>query len=98
MISFEEYFSTGNLMWRLILGFFAAIFLLVLWFWMARPCFKETPLDVWRKQVDTLPTLSSDVAIQAAIAGEPRCYLVQNYKFDKGSTVSDTQLHACRLR
>ena len=48
--------------------------------------------NVWRKKLDALPVLRNEAEIWAALQGEPKDYLVENYAFNKGKTVRDTLL------
>ena len=42
------------------------------------------------EKINALPVLKSEAEISAAIAGEPRDYLIENYKFTDEPTASDT--------
>jgi hypothetical protein len=63
-------------------------FLLVWWF--LKMMNEPTPQEIWQQRADSLTVLSSDSEILSAISGEPRRYLIKNYKFDHGVTVKDT--------
>ena len=47
----------------------------------------------WRKILSALPVLRTDGEIAAALHGEPKNYLVENYAFNKGQTVRDTAMN-----
>ena len=47
----------------------------------------------WRKILSALPVLRTDGEIAAALQGEPKDYLVENYAFNKGQTVRDTAMN-----
>lgn len=46
--------------------------------------------DALQARLDSLPVLETDAEISAAINGEPKDYLVKNYKFEKSPTIRDT--------
>lgn len=74
---------------RLILAVaFIPVFLLVWWF--MKMMNEPTPQEIWQQRADLLTVISSDSEILSAISGEPRPYLIRNYKFDYGTTVKDT--------
>ena len=90
MFSLDEYFFKEQILPRLIIGGVMTICGFIAWFLFARWFFEPTPLEEWQQKAESLTVLASDSDITAAIAGEPRCYLIKNYMFDKGTTVSDT--------
>ena len=47
----------------------------------------------WRKILSGLPVLRTDGEIAAALQGEPKNYLVENYAFNRGQTVRDTAMN-----
>jgi len=63
-------------------------FFLVWWFLKALN--EPTEKEIWQQRADSLTVLSSDSEIMSAIKGEPRPYLIKNYKFNYGTTVKDS--------
>ncbi len=62
----------------------------ILGWWFLKMFDEPSPQEIWQQRVDSLTVISSDSEIMSALNGEPRPYLIKNYKFNYGSTVKDT--------
>lgn len=62
----------------------------ILGWWFLKMINEPSPQEIWQQKADSLTVISSDSEILSALSGEPRRYLVKNYKFNYGSTVKDT--------
>ena len=87
MIDFKE-----QILPRLILLLtIVPIYIAFCWFFSF--LFEPTPQELWQQKADELTVITSDSEIAEALAGEPRPYLVKNYKFNGGSPIKDTVFH-----
>ena len=89
---FDGEFIYLHIVSRIIVLLPAVIIFLVVKYWFAG-LFDPTPREVWQQRADSLPAITTDQQIADAIAGEPRTYLIKNYKFQQGTTIRDTIFH-----
>ena len=86
MIDFKE-----QILPRIIMVVILTPVMLLLW-WLYSVFNGPSAEEIWQQNADALPVLSTDSQIEDAIKGEPHNYIVQNYKFSRGTTVQDTIL------
>jgi len=90
MFSIDEDFFKEQILPRLLVAAGLSIAAAIAWFCFFKWLFVPTPMEIWQQQADSLPAITTDSEITAAILGEPRTYLVKNYKFADCNTISDT--------
>lgn len=86
----DEDFFKEQILPRLLVAAGLSIAAAIAWFCFFKWFFEPTPMEIWQQKADSLPAITTDAEIAAAIHGEPRTYLVKNYKFAHGATISDT--------
>ena len=86
---FDGDFIITHVVSRIIVLLPAVIIFLVVKY-MFGGLFEPSPREIWQQRADSLPVITTDSQIADAIAGEPRTYLIKNYKFQQGTTIRDT--------